>query len=862
MYRRRGIYGRIGKAVVAAAAAAALSASAALAQSPGLPRDYDVQRIESPNPIANYHFGWGVASADFTGDGDQDLLVAQSDSFTAGEVFLFDGETGGHIDTLRPPEQNPPRRGAPSTATAYEEFAFVYAEKMADVGSCSPGQSLEICPLDRVGPRDGIPEIIIGSRALHVGANGETGRANAAGNAIDPQVGRGYVFDGKTRAVLKRIDMPKDQRLASTASGGTSPAFARSMVSPSGLAPCDGAASDANNAGVARCDGLTPADGLGDMDGLANDPATAGTARADIVVTARGFRETSKRGEPNSAPATSECATSTSTANPPVPTTCGSGRAWVYRGEDISGSSPREILDGTVDGEVPGGSTGVQGAKETVTTLRNPYGQRTGQEYGGNVFRIGDVGRCARTGTPPGPLVNPTTFRCSSSSYDPDGIPEVAIADRTVDYPLADPDPDELPDVGATYVYDGATGGLLTTYTHPQVQPDGRFSDGFNAGMAVGDLGNSSLPDLLQGAPGQSVDSAGDGRSYVMNGEASSGRGRQFAILDDATPGPGGQFGSSQTGVGDIAPGAENPANEVMIGSFAPFTINTEFTNSQLINDVSIMNPQTERVLQTIVDPDDAPGSGFGVGMTPMGDLNEDGFLDFSVSSYLSDAPPNGAPSQGRAFIFRSNNTPLPARPQPGPAATRPNALRPGSCANPALGTSSSDRLTGTLMGDRIFGFRGNDTAESFKGRDCLSGGNGDDGLDGDAGNDSVIGGNGDDTLGGDRGADRLFGGTGKDVLSGGTGPDMLAGGSGSDTLRGARGDRLFAEKGNDRLFVRKGAKRIDAGPGLDFVDVANGRRDVVNCGTGRRDRARADRFDRLQGCERVKRVGRRGKRR
>lgn len=862
MLRSHWTSSRVGKALLVVAAAAALPTTAALAQSPGLPRDYDVQRIESPNPIANFHFGWGTASADFTGDGDQDLLVAQSDSFTAGEVFLFDGENGRHIDTLAPPEKNQAKAdGTPN----FEEFAFVYAEKMPDVGSCPGGQSKQLCALPRVGPQDGIPEIIIGSRALKVGPNGEAGRRD------DKTIGRGYVFDGRTRAVLKRIDMPVGERNATIASGANGTAFARSMVSPSGLAPCNGSAANANNAGVARCDGLTPADALGDMDGLANspDPAVASKARADIIVTARGFRETSARDQPNSAPTTSQCATSASTANPPAATTCNSGRAWIYHGEDISGSSPMEILDGTLDREVQGGSTGIEGQnKETVTTLRNPFGQRTGQEYGGNVFRIGDVGRCtAPTTNPPTPLVNPTSFRCNTSTYNPDGIPEIAVADRTVDYPLANPNSTEFPDVGATYVYDGATGGLLTTYTHPQPQPDGRFSDGFNAGMAVGDLGNSSLPDLLQGAPGQSVGSGGDGRSYVLNGEASSGRGRQFSILDDPTPDPGGQFGSSQTGVGDLVGGSLNPANEVLVGSFAPFTINTEFSNNQLINDAHIMNPQTEKVLQTIPDPDRSPGSGFGVGMTPMGDLNEDGFLDFSISSYLSDAPPNGEPSQGRTFIFRSNNkTSSPAQgpaqgPRPGQSPSTPNSLRPGKCANDTLGTKSSDRLSGTRMGDRVFGFQGNDRIDAFGGGDCLSGGVGRDRLDGDDGDDRLLAGGGNDRLSGGRGNDRLFGGTGKDALSGGRGRDLLAGGTASDTLRGGRGDRLFGEQGNDRLFVGRGAKQIDAGAGRDFVNVANGRRDRVNCGSGR-DRVRADRSDRLRGCERVKRIRRRGSRR
>lgn len=829
---------RVGKALLVVAAVATLPSTAAYAGSPGVPKGYDIQRIDSPNPIANFHFGWGVASADFTDDGKQDLLVAQSDSFTSGEVFLFDGNTGRHIDTLAPPEKNQPKAdGTPN----FEEFAFVYAEKMADIGSCPGGESKKLCTNPTVGPRDGSPEIIIGSRALKIGPNGEAGRD------ADKTIGRGYVFDGKTRAVLKRIDMPVAERNATIASGANGTAFARSMVSPSGLAPCAGSRADANDAGVANCDGLTPADKLGDMDGFANstDPAVREKARADIIITARGFRETSDRDKSNSAPTTSECSKRTpaptdADSNATTETKCGSGRGWIYHGEDISGSSPKEILDGT---------PGPDGNKETVTTLRNPHGQRTSQEFGGNVFRIGDVGRC--TGSP---AVNTTTFRCTTSTYNPDGVPEIAIADRTVDYPLPNPNTQEFPDVGATYVYDGATGGLLTTYTHPQPQPDGRFSDGFNAGMAVGDLGNSSLPDLLQGAPGQSVQDAGDGRSYVMNGEASSGRGRQFSILDDPTPNPGGQFGSSQTGVGDLVGGSDNPANEVLVGSFAPFTINTEFTNSQLINDAQIMNPQTERVLQNIPDPDRNPGSGFGVGITPMGDLNGDGFLDFNISAYQSDAPPNGQPSQGRTFIFRSNNRS--AAPKPGESISRPTALRPGKCVNDTLGTKRSDRLRGTRMGDRMFGFGGNDSIESFTGGDCLSGGSGRDSLDGGSSGDRLLGASGNDKLSGGTGKDRLFGGSGNDRLSGGSGGDLLAAGSGNDSLRGGKGDKLFGEKGNDKLFAGKGVKSVDAGGGNDTVNVANGRKDVVNCGKGR-DRVRADRSDRLQRCERVKRVKR-----
>jgi hypothetical protein len=45
----------------------------------------------------------------------------------------------------------------------------------------------------------------------------------------------------------------------------------------------------------------------------------------------------------------------------------------------------------------------------------------------------------------------------------------------------------------------------------------------------------------------------------------------------------------------------------------------------------------------------------------------------------------------------------------------------------------------------------------------------------------------------------------------------------------------------------------IDGGAGADIIDAVDGRADRVRCGSGR-DRVRADKFDRLRGCERVRR--------
>ena len=121
----------------------------------------------------------------------------------------------------------------------------------------------------------------------------------------------------------------------------------------------------------------------------------------------------------------------------------------------------------------------------------------------------------------------------------------------------------------------------------------------------------------------------------------------------------------------------------------------------------------------------------------------------------------------------------------------------------------------------------GDDEADGNDGDDVLHGGPGKDRLSGGAGNDAVYGEPGSDTLDGGVGNDRHFGGAGADTVTAGAGKDMLDGGAGKDTL--------------------------DAGAGNDTIKAKDGKRDVVRCGKGR-DTVRADRSDKLTGCEVVKR--------
>ncbi|WP_445150286.1 hypothetical protein [Baekduia sp. Peel2402] len=159
--------------------------------------------------------------------------------------------------------------------------------------------------------------------------------------------------------------------------------------------------------------------------------------------------------------------------------------------------------------------------------------------------------------------------------------------------------------------------------------------------------------------------------------------------------------------------------------------------------------------------------------------------------------------------------------------APPPPPPAPGPCANVIRGTRDDDVLRGTAFPDRLVGNDGNDLLKGGAADDCLEGG---------AGADVLDGGDGNDRLSGSSGRDRLIGGKGDDKLVGGKGNDRLSGGSGNDTLSPGAGHDA-----------------IDGGAGNDTINSVDGVRETVICGAGK-DTVRADRRDRLRGCEKVTR--------
>lgn len=124
-----------------------------------------------------------------------------------------------------------------------------------------------------------------------------------------------------------------------------------------------------------------------------------------------------------------------------------------------------------------------------------------------------------------------------------------------------------------------------------------------------------------------------------------------------------------------------------------------------------------------------------------------------------------------------------------------------------------------------------------------------------------VVGSEGADSIHGSNSGQVFATLSGEDDVNAAEGSDVVCGGDGDDKLRGDEGDPLsfgsdllLGEEGNDDLKGNAVPDRLVGGPGNDVLRGKGGGKDRLDCGPGR-DRAKADRKDRVLGCEKVKRA-------
>ena len=314
--------------------AAALAAGAAAAHgAPGLPRSYDVQRVDSPSPTANGRFGVALVNVgDINGDGRADVLTGTDKHGTVlgqNQVAVISGANGAILRSYALPDVD-------VAAAGERPSGFGNAiTRMDDIGSCpafagSPGQP---CALGAIGAGDGMPEHVVAASGVDV--NVATG---AIDNTLNNNLGVIYIFDGATGALLKRLVMPAaDRTEQTTVPTNGDPRFGRTVLSP------------------------------GDV---------IGSATPDLVVAATDYKETKATAHPDS-----QCATQPGSSN-----CLNAGRVYVYDGADIAGSNPATTL------ETPAQSIRNPRSQPDEPSPLSPFSND--EAFGILLIPIGDVGVC------------------------------------------------------------------------------------------------------------------------------------------------------------------------------------------------------------------------------------------------------------------------------------------------------------------------------------------------------------------------------------------------------------------------------------------------------------------------------------
>lgn len=181
---------------------------------------------------------------------------------------------------------------------------------------------------------------------------------------------------------------------------------------------------------------------------------------------------------------------------------------------------------------------------------------------------------------------------------------------------------------GRTYVVSGADASLLYMLDTPNPQPDASFG----VALAIDDVGGDGTPDVIAGAPGETVgDNNGVGRAYVFSGADGS----LLRTLDTPNPESNSSFGIAVAagdvngdGIADLTVGATRETVDGQVNAGRAYT----FSGASGI------------LLYTMTEPPAPPSESlFGRGLSS-GDVNGDGNADMAV----------GAPGsfEERAYVF------------------------------------------------------------------------------------------------------------------------------------------------------------------------------------------------------------------
>ncbi len=463
-------------------------------------RPFTVSRIDAPAPQASGRWAERVAAAavagkggDLDGDGVGDLFVGQPRYSTpatrnAGRVWAVSGKTGKVLYPIDPPEPQADAKFGFATATLgdvdgdgksdvavgtdAQNVAGNMGQGAAWVFSGATGKLLyrlqnpQPQADGRFGSRissagdvtgDGAPDIVVGASSNDVPAG--CGQQNPVGTGCHKDQGQAFVFDGRTGALVRTLDLPAAAQPAPSCSGGGGGSMTANTCGSFGLAVQG--PGDTNGDGVP--DQLVDAASL---DGVGKLFIFSGKT-GDLLLAIADPRQ--------------------------------------QQGADFGFQDAAPLSPGDVNGD---GSADLYG---NGFLQDGPAGKGQGMAW---IFD-GRTGKVLYQLNDPTPTAGGQFgWSESTTGYNSGGTPAVYVGQSPHEVP-------NTPGDGGTYVFDGRTGKLLQSLELPPSdrQPVGADNLGPSLGWSSaspGDLNGDGEPDYVATAPFEDVGQNKDqGALYV-----------------------------------------------------------------------------------------------------------------------------------------------------------------------------------------------------------------------------------------------------------------------------------------------------------------------------------------------------------